>query len=243
MASHVGLTVIHPGGLEATSNLAASCRIDSSNRVIDIACGKGTTAVYLAERLGCRVVGVDISERLIEQAKSLARRRGLTDKVEFRVGDALDLPFGKDEFDAAVSQAMLVLVRDKQKAVEEAVRVTRDGRRVGWLELSWRKPPTEQFMGDVSNVLCAYCMKNVETLDGWQKLLERGGVTDLETQSFTLRTGGMTAMLADEGAVNACRIVYRYLTNGRIRNRMRTMNRFFSEHSDIFGYGIYVGSK
>jgi hypothetical protein len=41
MATHVGLTVIHPGGLKATSTLAEACGIDKITRVVDIACGKG----------------------------------------------------------------------------------------------------------------------------------------------------------------------------------------------------------
>lgn len=45
MARHVGITVIHPGGFDATRRLAESCRLSPRTRVIDIACGKGTSAV------------------------------------------------------------------------------------------------------------------------------------------------------------------------------------------------------
>jgi SAM-dependent methyltransferase len=108
MASHVGMTVIHPGGLTATRRLAESCPLGPQSRVVDIACGKGTSAVYLARRYVCSVAGVDISEDLIAQGTALALRQGLGHKVSFRVGDALELPFGDGEFDVAVSQAMLV---------------------------------------------------------------------------------------------------------------------------------------
>ena len=48
MAKYVGLTVIHPGGLKATQKLIDSLMIDENQKVIDIACGKGSTAFYLA---------------------------------------------------------------------------------------------------------------------------------------------------------------------------------------------------
>ena len=104
---------------------------------------------------------------LIEQAKNLAGRKGLGDKIQFRIGNALKLPFSDRSFDAAFSQAVLVLLTDQERAVREAMRVIRPGGAAGWLELSWKKTATPEFMDGVSNVLCAYCMRNVRTFDGW----------------------------------------------------------------------------
>jgi len=243
MANHVGMTVIHPGGFDATRKLAESCDVDSHTRMVDIACGKGTSAVYLAERYGCEVVGIDISNDLVAQATTLAEKKGLEGKVTFRAGDALELPFLDNEFDVAVSQAMLVLVADKRKAILEALRVTKPNGRLGWLELSWKKQPTADFLDAVSNVLCAYCMQNVHTFQGWEDLFKEAGINQLAIQSFDLGNTGMMGMLGDEGFINTSRVMFKYMTNSRIRKRMSTMNRFFKEHTDYFGYGIYTGKK
>jgi ubiquinone/menaquinone biosynthesis C-methylase UbiE len=243
MAQHVGMTVIHPGGLDATRRLAESCHLDDRTTLVDIACGKGTSAVYFAERYGCRVVGIDISEELVAQAKALASKKGLERKVAFQVGDALQLPYAENEFDAAISQAMLVLVADKGKAIREAVRVTKSGGYLGWLELSWKKKPTEDFMRAVSDVLCAYCMKNVETFQGWEDTIRQAGVTELEVQAFDSPNSGLFGMLSSEGPVNMSKVMWKYMTKARIRKRMSTMNRFFREHAEYFGYGIYVARK
>lgn len=243
MARHVGMTVIHPGGLNATRRLAESCHLGPETRVIDIACGKGTSAVNLVERYGCEVVGIDISDDLIAQANTLAKNRGMTQKATFRVGDALELPFPDNEFDVAVSQAMLVLVSDKRRAIQEALRVVKPDGYLGWLELSWKRPPTAEFLKAVSDVLCAYCMQNVHTYQDWQSLLTDTGVDQLKTAPFSLKTDGILGMLEDEGLVNAGRIMLRYMTNVRIRKRMNIMNRFFKDHTDHFGYGIYTGRK
>ena len=243
MANHVGMTVIHPGGFDATRKLAESCHLDNHTRVVDISCGKGTSAVYLAERYGCEVVGIDISDDLVAQATILAKKKGLEGKVAFRVGDALQLPFLDNEFDVAVSQAMLVLVADKRKAILEALRVTKPGGYLGWLELSWKKQPTADFLDAVSNVLCAYCMQNVSTFQGWEDLFKEAGINQLAIQSFDLGNTGMMGMLGDEGFINTSKVMSKYMTNSRIRKRMKTMNRFFKEHTDYFGYGIYTGRK
>lgn len=243
MANHVGLTVLHPGGLEATQKLAKSCRLDEHTRVIDIACGKGTGAIYLAQTYGCEVVGVDISADSIAQATALAKRKGLEDTVTFRVGDALDLPFLDNEFDAAVSQAMLILVEDKHKVVQEALRVTKPGGYLGWLELSWKRPPTAELMDEIAEVLCASCMRNLDTFQGWERLFKQAGVNQLETLPFTYERDGLSGMLANEGLVNTGRVMLKRITNAQIRERMNTVDTFFKDHAEYFGYGIYIGKK
>jgi ubiquinone/menaquinone biosynthesis C-methylase UbiE len=243
MARHVGMTVIHPGGLKATHGLAESLNIDKNSRVVDIACGKGTTAVYLAQKYACQVVGIDISRDLIAEAEALTKRRGLGGKVSFRVGDALEMPFSDNEFDAAISQAMLILVKDKKKAIEESLRITKPGGRVGWLELSWKKPPTKEFLEAVSNVLCAYCMLKVHTFEDWEKLFKKAGVKQLKIRASSMEFGGMRGMLGDEGFSNAFKIMFRFLTNSKIKKRLKTMNKFFMENSEYFGFGTYIGEK
>ena len=243
MANHVGLTVIHPGGFDATRKLLGSCHIDKSSRILDIGCGKGTTSVLLAQEYGCNVVGLDLSEDLLSQATTLVKKKSLEHKVSFRAGNALNMPFADNEFDRAIGQAVLILVGDKKKAVQEALRVTKPGGYVGWLELSWKKQVTKEFLDGVSNVICAYCMLGVETFEDWKRLFEDSGVKQLQISAHSQEFKGMRGMLSDEGLANASKIMYRYLANSRIRKRMKTMDKFFKEHDQYFGYGIYVGKK
>jgi ubiquinone/menaquinone biosynthesis C-methylase UbiE len=243
MCNVAGLTVLHPGGLAATRRLAEACHIGPRTRVLDLASGKGTTAVYLAQNYGCPVVGVDISSELVAQATALARKKGLERRVSFREGDALALPFQADEFDVVVSQAILVLVDDQKKAVREALRVVRPGGMIGWIEMSWKQPTTPEFIQAASSRLCTSCVRNFHTYHGWETLLVGAGVRQLKTLPFPLDGGSMLAMLADEKLLNFSRVMYRYLTNSQIRKRMDTINRFFRENTQYFGYGIYLGQK
>jgi len=243
MANHVGLTVIHPGGFAATRRLLEACHIDGSSRILDIGCGKGTTSVLLAQKYGCNVVGMDLSDDLLDEATAIARRKNVDHKVTFRAGDALNMPFADGEFDGVVGQAVLILVGDKKRAVQEALRVTKSGGYTGWLELSWKKQPTSEFLDGVSNVICAYCMLGVETFENWKKLFDESGVRELQTLEYSQEFHGMGGMRADEGLVNGFRIMLKYLTNSGVRQRMQTLDRFFREHDEYFGYGIYVGRK
>jgi ubiquinone/menaquinone biosynthesis C-methylase UbiE len=244
MAHFVGMSVLHPGGFAATQKLAEACKINCNSKVIDIACGKGTSAIYLAEKYGCSVEGVEISEQLVDEARKNAQQKGLNNLVKFQVGDAVKLPFSDNQFDIAVSQAMLVLIEDQKKVIQEAMRIVKPGGRAGWLELSWQKEPSQEFFDIVANKICAYCMLNVKTYEGWQGLFSEAGAKQLDTIKFANNPkGGLRSMFTDEGVLNFLKIMFKYVSNSQIRKRMQLLNKFFQAYDDCFGYGIYVVNK
>jgi demethylmenaquinone methyltransferase / 2-methoxy-6-polyprenyl-1,4-benzoquinol methylase len=112
---------------------AASLR--SGDRVVDVACGTGKLAVALAEVVGPfgQVVGVDLAPRMID----LARAAGpALVQLEFRVANALALPFGDAAFDAATIGFGMRNLADFEAGFRELARVVRPGGRVVCLELS-----------------------------------------------------------------------------------------------------------
>lgn len=243
MAHYVGFSVLHPGGFKATDELATECQLGANSKVIDIACGKGTTSLFLAQKFGCTVLGVDIAETLINEARALARNRKVADLVTFQVADALELPFPDNTFDFAISQAMLVLVKDQKRAIEEAIRVIKPGGYAGWIELSWKQQPTVAFLEDVATVICAYCMLNVHTFEDWERIFTAAGATKLKVIQHSMAFSGMKGMIADEGFWNSLRVMAKYVVNNRVRKRLDTLNAFFNAHPDYFGYGIYIVRK
>ncbi|UCG92469.1 MAG: class I SAM-dependent methyltransferase, partial [candidate division WOR-3 bacterium] len=179
-----------------------------------------------------------------EEAKYLTKRKGLENKITYYVGDALKLPFHDDEFDVAVSQAMLVLVNDKIKAINEAARVIKKGGFAGWLELSWKKEITKDFIEKISTVICAYCMTNVSTFDGWRKTFIDAGIDNVNVIPLDFNPqGGFRDMIQDEGFFRTLSIMFNIMKNKEIRERVKIMNNFFKENSDVFGCGIYYFKK
>ena len=173
-AAEVGLTK-HIGGVEATAKLIELCHIGEGKYVLDVGCGAGVTPCFIARRYGCRVVGVDILEAMVERSKERAKREGLMDRVEFRIADAQDLPFEDDLFDAVITESVTAFPDDKQKAVNEYVRVTKPGGYVGLNESTWLKvPPPPELIAWASQDLGA----NVKPLTSgeWTGLLEIAGL-------------------------------------------------------------------
>ena len=110
--------------------LAALLAPTSSDYVIDIGSGLGGPSRYLAQTYGCRVSGVDLTPEFVETATALTVRVCLTDRVDFRVGSALDLPFPDGGFDCAWSQNVAMNIADRPRYYAEMHRLLRTGGRL-----------------------------------------------------------------------------------------------------------------
>ena len=112
-------------------------RLQGGEAVLDAGCGMGADVFDLAQRVGPagRVVGIDVSEVMIAEARR--RAAGLQLPVEFEVGDAQQLRFADARFDACRTERMLMHVPDAERAFSELVRVTRAGGRVAVFDFDW----------------------------------------------------------------------------------------------------------
>jgi SAM-dependent methyltransferase len=117
----------HGKGAIATEELAAMLQPRESDHVLDIGCGIGGPARWIAAKYGCRVTGVDLTAEFCEAARELNGVTGLADRVRILHGSALALPPPDDSFDRAYSQAALMNVSDKRGVFREAFRVLHPG--------------------------------------------------------------------------------------------------------------------
>jgi MPBQ/MSBQ methyltransferase len=114
----------------ATEELTSMLAPGAADRVIDIGSGLGGPSRYLAKTCGCRVSGVDLTPEFVETATALTELVGLSDRVDFRVGSALDLPFPDAGFDCAWSQNVAMNIAGRPRYYAEMHRVLRPGGRL-----------------------------------------------------------------------------------------------------------------
>jgi phosphoethanolamine N-methyltransferase len=115
-----------PGGEGHVDKLVAGLALDG-RRVLDIGCGQGRPACYLAARYGARVVGTDLEGHLVERSRERARREGLDDRVSFLQVQPGPLCFDDDSFDVVLSTGAFTQVEDKAGMFHECRRVLRPG--------------------------------------------------------------------------------------------------------------------
>ena len=117
----------HARGFAATQELADVLPIKPGDRLVDIGCGIGGPARYLAKRFGCRVNGIDITEPFIEAANKLTSLVGLEGQVEIELGDGQSLPYSDDAFDGGYTQHVTMNIADRSTFFGEAFRVLKPG--------------------------------------------------------------------------------------------------------------------
>ena len=119
------LDQFHTRGILATAELASAAGIKAGDRVLDLGCGIGGPARYLASTLGCKVTGLDLSPSFVEAATYLTARCGLTELVTFIEGDALQLPFDEAALDSVFLQHVAMNISDRAALYGEVHRVLR----------------------------------------------------------------------------------------------------------------------
>ena len=129
------LDQFHTRGILATAELAGAAGIKSDDNILDLGCGIGGPARYLASMVGCRVTGVDLSRSFIEAATYLTARCALEDRVAFEVGDALHLPFDDGAFDAVFLQHVAMNISDRPALYAEVRRVLKPSGRFATYDL------------------------------------------------------------------------------------------------------------
>jgi SAM-dependent methyltransferase len=121
----------HIGGRAATAAMAERLDVSADARVLDIGCGIGGTARFMASRFGCRVTGVDLTPEYVATAAILSKWTGLADRLSFHETSALDMPFGDATFDRATVLHVGMNIADKAALFAEISRVLVPGGRLG----------------------------------------------------------------------------------------------------------------
>jgi ubiquinone/menaquinone biosynthesis C-methylase UbiE len=206
----LGKRVIHPGGRRSTEQIFELGQFSEGQRVLDIGCGVGTTAIQLASRFGVEVAAVDISPLMLDRAEHNVRRAGVSDRVTVQRGDILALPFPDASFDRVIAEAVTMFV-DRERAAKELVRVVRPGGMVLATEFFWRRPPTprarEAFLGQ----LCPGMLFDTE--QDWLRIYRAAGLEAIELRSGPFEMMTFKGFLADEGIAG----VLRFMAHGMSR--------------------------
>jgi SAM-dependent methyltransferase len=126
---------LHSRGRAATVDLARLLALNGSERVLDVGCGIGGPSRYLAKGFGCRVTGLDLTPEFCRVATMLAKRTALAEKLDYREGDALAMPFAAESYDVVWSQSVAMNIADRDRFYAEVRRVMKRGGRYAFSDV------------------------------------------------------------------------------------------------------------
>jgi ubiquinone/menaquinone biosynthesis C-methylase UbiE len=164
----------HPGGMALTERLGALLELGPGNRVLDVAAGQGASALFLAQRFGCEVVGVEYGDEAVCAANTAAEAAGLAQWVSFQQGDAERLPVEDGRFDAVMCECAFCTFPDKRAAASEFARVLRPGGKVGLSDLT-RFDAVPEALQDLLAWIA--CIADAQPLECYVQYLQSAGLT------------------------------------------------------------------
>ena len=243
MQAAIGITK-HIGGFAATDEILSLCHTDTAHNLLNIGCGIGVGPAYIAKKYACHVVGVDISEKMLDWAQRRVCDEGVAGRVDLHAADVLALPFQAGQFDAVICESVLIFVDDKARAIRECVRVTRPGGYVGLNEGFWFKEPSPAMLERVKVAIGP----SVPTLEAWQSIWEASGLHNRIMRPYHVDTQaevkGRIAWIGWRWLMKAwVRGLRLYLMNPQIRQSIKDQLDVPHEVFQDVGYGLFVGQK
>jgi ubiquinone/menaquinone biosynthesis C-methylase UbiE len=214
----------HYGGTAATDRLIAQAGVRADDDVLDVCCGMGGPARYLAWKSGCRVTGLDLTASRVAGATELTRIAGLSGSVRFVHGNALDMPFDDASFTLVVAQESFAHIPDKPRLIPGCARVLKAGGRLVFSDILRQGTLSAD---DARRLFEGMTFSELETTDGYAALLSTNGMRVVRRLDLT---DEWTRILVDRHAM------YRSLESD-------TVARLGREHFDRYdrAYAHFVG--
>src|SRR5262249_10542157 len=117
----------HIGGRKASADFLDQLSFNDQTKVLDVGCGLGGPARFVAHRYGSQVTGIDLTPEYVETRNRLCKWVGLAERISLHQGSALAMPFMEASFDGAYMMHVGMNIEDKETLASEVARVLRPG--------------------------------------------------------------------------------------------------------------------
>lgn len=167
---------LHPGALSLTEKLGKEINLDKENKVLDVGCGVGTSSIFLAKKFGCKITGIDLSQKNIKVANAVALEQGFESLTNFIVGDAEKFNLSDNTFDSVICECSLCLFPDKEAAAKEMFRVLRKEGHLGISDVVIRGELPEEMQNALFKFICVLDAKSESE---YTQILEKVGFDNI----------------------------------------------------------------
>lgn len=117
----------HEALLNINKIIAQHAKITQDHVALDAGCGVGGSSIWMAKNIGCKVIGISLSERQITLANASAKKENIEHLVTFQRKDYTDTGFADNSFDVIWAIESVCYVKDKREFLREANRILKPG--------------------------------------------------------------------------------------------------------------------
>lgn len=182
----------HPRFAAMMNDYFSAMHVQSANRILDLGCGTGVAARAIAGAPGFsgHVTGIDLSPYLAAEAQRIAAREGLSEKIDFCVGDSRSLGLPEESFDAAIAHTLMSHVPDPLSVLTELRRVVRPRGFIGifdgdYASMTFATADPAQGKADDEAIISAI-VTNPRVMRQMPELLREAGLELVNSQAYVV---------------------------------------------------------
>ena len=227
--------------------LVATFPNQNNLKVLDVGCGIGAPATYLAQKYGWQITGFSTSEQGIQRAIERKEASSVGDQLRFEVRDALDNGFADESYDAAMLLEMSHLVHDKPKLVAESVRALKKGGTIALCDLTLQRRLSAREIVSLHKDLLlmegSFGKARLETLSHYKEIFQSCGLDDIRLTDISQQVIPTINYWKINVSQNADRLA-EYVSREAIDNFDKSCDILEKVYRDgLWGYGLISGQK
>jgi ubiquinone/menaquinone biosynthesis C-methylase UbiE len=240
------------GGWKGTDKLLELLNIKDIERprILEVGCSTGYITRHVAQKFDCEIVGVDLSEILIELAREESEKLNLKN-ISFERASAESLPFVDNSFDIVYGEAITALVSDPVMVLKEYRRVLKKGGKVATLDLFTNESLVSEFYQEMKNIMVMSNIigpeTDIRTLREWEDIFKEAGFKNIRINDY-YEDIFLREYSFSEKIMITIRVLYHMAINRDLRRKLAPMLKFVKKFQkalkgDSFGYFIFTGGK
>ena len=223
-------------------------KIRSTDKVLDAGCGIGGSSIFLAERIGCEVTGISLSERQISKAKEVATQKGVDGKTNFEVMNYCATSFPGKSFDVVWGCESICYADDKEQFIKEAYRLLKPGGRVVVAD-GFVTDLNNNDHSSIRNWLDGWQVNYLESPERFREFMKNTGFQNFSFKDISKFTAHSSRRLYKYYFLANLYLFWKTITFSNRATEMQKKNiaackhQYFGMKNGLWIYGLIVGTK
>lgn len=222
--------------------------IKSTDTVLDAGCGVGGSSIFLASMLGCRVTGITLSERQVEQATDNAKKKGINDLADFKVMDYCATNFPDASFDVVWGCESICYADSKEQFIKEAYRLLKPGGRLVVAD-GFVSAFTNNDNPIIRKWLDGWMVNYLETPQRFESFMLQAGLADINYRDISTEAAHSSRRLYKFYFLASLYLAWKKINFSRPATDMQKKNiaackyQYKGMKKKLWQYGLITGKK
>lgn len=238
------------GGWKGTDRMIELLNIKEMKKpkILEVGCSTGYITRYIAQKFECEIIGIDLSQLLIDIAQEESHKLNLNN-INFQHANVENLPFADNTFDIVYGEAITALVPDPLKILCEYNRVLKPGGKIATVDLFMKESLSDEFAEEINEIMSRVIGTQVKirSFNEWEKIFQESGFNGIKIYQYYDDLFKRHYTFSEQIRL-IFKLLFHIIGNKEIRKKISPTLKFANKFKKAlkagnFGYFIFTGVK